>query len=245
MRIAAVCLACIVLAASGVAVKYLIGRKAKPPVTPDSLGGESGNNSFKDPPKGTSDSGNGSTEPEVVDSSAPRTPVKPVIHPPVIHAPAIHSFIASQPQITSGQPTLLQWNVSGATVVSIEGIGQLVAGQTSRPVCPTAPKTYILTATGPGGTVHKSVDVSVTIPPGQNVKLDQFDADPKTIGRGQVSVLRWNVENASSVWIEPDIGQVEACGVLKVQPLTTTQYRLAYQNDRGTMRSKPVVITVE
>jgi hypothetical protein len=159
--------------------------------------------------------------------------------------PLIHSFSASRQAIQSGQPTLLQWNVTGATRISLEGIGELGLEQTNRPVCPTTSKTYVLSAIGPGGTVHKSVDVAVTIPLGQNVKLSQFVADPATIVRGQVSVLRWAVENASAVWIEPDIGQVEACGVLKVQPQVTTQYRLAYQNDRGTMRSKPVVVKVE
>ena len=162
----------------------------------------------------------------------------------LLRGPVIQSFIASRPAIQSGQATLLQWNISGATAVFLEGTGQLAPGQTDRPVCPTTSKTYVLKATGPGGTAEKSVDVSVTIQPGQTVQLREFRADPSTIGRGQFSVLRWKVENASSIWIEPDIGLVEACGVLKVQPQSTTRYRLTYQNDRGTM-TKPATVTVE
>ena len=162
----------------------------------------------------------------------------------VLREPMIHSFTASCPAIHSGEATLLQWNVSGATAVFLEGTGQLSRGQTDRPVCPTASKTYVLKATGPGGTAEKSAVVSVSIQAGQTVQLKEFRADPATIDRGQFSVLRWKVENASSVWIEPDIGQVEACGVRKVQPQSTTRYLLKYQNDRGTM-SKPTVVTVE
>jgi len=159
--------------------------------------------------------------------------------------PVIESFSASNLAVKSGQTTLLQWNVRGATEISIGGVGQVLPDQTSRPVCPTVSRAYELTASGAGGTVHRSVNISVTIPPGENVRLNQFGADPTTITRGQTSVLRWQVENASSVWIDPEIGQVEACGVLRVQPQTTTKYQLSYQNDRGTMRSKPVIITVE
>lgn len=159
--------------------------------------------------------------------------------------PVIKSFNSSRVDLQSGQATVLQWEVSGATNISIEGIGHISPGQTSRPVCPTASKRYVIVAIGPGGTVHKSVNVSVSIPPGVNVKLNQFAADPATIARGQSSVLRWAVQNASMVRIDPGIGQVDACGVLTVRPQITTKYELTYQNDRGTLRSRPVIITVQ
>jgi serine/threonine protein kinase len=161
-----------------------------------------------------------------------------------VKLPVIEAFTASRSSIQSGQSTLLQWNVTGAGETSIAGVGKVLPGQTSRLVCPTVSKAYVLTASGPGGTVRSSVNVSVVVPPGENVKLNEFRADPTTISPGESSILRWEVENASLVWIDPDIGQVDACGVLRVQPLTTTKYQLSYQNDRGTMRSKPVIITV-
>ena len=92
--------------------------------------------------------------------------------------------------------------------------------------------------------MNRSVNVDVRILPSENVKLSQFGADPVSINSGETSVLRWQVVNASRFWIEPALGDVEACGVLKVQPKETTKYQLSYQNDRGTLRSKPVIVTV-
>jgi serine/threonine protein kinase len=167
-----------------------------------------------------------------------------VMAAPRPNPPRIEAFTASRPSIQSGESTVLQWNVSGAAEVSISGVGPVMPGQTSRPVCPTESKSYILTVSGPGGSVNRSVNVEVRILPGANVKLSQFGADPVSINSGETSVLRWQVVNASKVWIEPAIGDVEACGVLKVQPKETTKYQLSYQNDRGTLRSKPVIVTV-
>ena len=163
---------------------------------------------------------------------------------PAAAPPAIKAFRVSPAEIQSGDAALLQWDVTGATNISIEGIGPIPAVETSRAVCPTASRSYALTVSGPGGEAHDSVNVKVTVPAGENVKLNRFTVDPADLSRGQSAVLRWEVKNASSVWIDPDIGQVEACGVLRVQPQTTTKYQLSYQNDRGTLHSKPVVVTV-
>lgn len=78
----------------------------------------------------------------------------------------------------------------------------------------------------------------------RNVKLNEFHADPPTIAAGEWTVLRWQVDNASSVWIAPEVGTVDACGTLRVRPRTTADYQLSYQNDRGTLRSKPIRLTV-
>ena len=158
--------------------------------------------------------------------------------------PIIENFSAKPSVIQSGQETELLWKVSGATDVSITGIGQALSAQASRPVCPTESRSYVLRATGPGGKIDQTVTVSVTIPPGKNVKFIQFYGNPTRINVGESSVLRWHVENASSVWIDQGIGQVDACGDRVVQPKTTTKYQLSYQNDRGTLHSKPVEITV-
>jgi serine/threonine protein kinase len=83
--------------------------------------------------------------------------------------PEIRGFTASKKSVQSGQPSVLQWDVSGATSVSIEGLGPMMPGQINRPIWPTASRGYVLTATGPGGKVSQSVNVEVTIPPGQNV----------------------------------------------------------------------------
>jgi len=159
-------------------------------------------------------------------------------------SPIIETFTASLLSINSGDSSVLQWNVTGASAVTISELGTILPGQTTRMVCPTQSKSYVLSASGPGGSVSRSVNIEVRIPPGENVRLNHFSADPLSVNSGEVSVLRWQVANASKVWIDPSIGAVDACGVLKVQPRETTKYQLSYQNDRGTMRSRPVTVTV-
>ncbi len=57
-------------------------------------------------------------------------------------------------------------------------------------------------------------------------KVLSFAAEPSTVQRGEASTLRWNVENATSVSIEPGIGTVPASGSRQVFPSNTTTYTL-------------------
>ncbi len=57
-------------------------------------------------------------------------------------------------------------------------------------------------------------------------RVVNFSAEPSTIERGQSSTLRWNVEGATSVTIEPGIGTVPASGSRQVFPTSTTTYTL-------------------
>jgi hypothetical protein len=79
--------------------------------------------------------------------------------------PQIASFGASPETIIAGSCTDLAWGeVTHATEVSIDqGIGG-VAAPGSVNVCPASTTTYVMTATGPGGTSTESV--TVTVEPG-------------------------------------------------------------------------------
>jgi hypothetical protein len=146
--------------------------------------------------------------------------------------PAIQEFSASRTEIEPGQAVVFHWKVSGAEEVSIDqGIGK-VQPQGSQAVFPTASKTYVLVAKGPGGSVNKSIPVTVTA--NGPAKIVRFSADPSTIGAGEMAVLRWEVKNASEVRIEPDVGVVEAQGVRKVSPQTTTKFKLFAVSEKGT-----------
>jgi peptidoglycan-associated lipoprotein len=57
-------------------------------------------------------------------------------------------------------------------------------------------------------------------------KVLSFTAEPSTIMRGESSTLKWNVENATSVSIEPGIGTVPASGSRQVFPGNNTTYTL-------------------
>ena len=87
--------------------------------------------------------------------SAPK-PVAPAAQPV-----QILSFAASASQIEQGQPTTLQWQTANAAEVSINnGISRVDnSGQTT--VRPDSTTTYVLTATGNGGTQQRSINIIV------------------------------------------------------------------------------------
>jgi serine/threonine-protein kinase len=155
---------------------------------------------------------------------------------------AIESFSAVPAAIKSGQTSTLRWSVRGVPGIRIKGIERSFPAEDSLTVCPTASQEYSLAV--PGTTLSASAKVTVSITPNENVKLIRFAATPAAIAPGASVELSWRVENASEVSIEPDIGRVDACGTLLVQPLKTTKYRLTYRNERGRL-TKPALVTVE
>jgi hypothetical protein len=73
--------------------------------------------------------------------------------------------------------------------------------------------------------------------------ITYFTASPLTIDTGQSSELKWEVSNATSINISPDIGIVDASGTRTVIPDTTTGYTLTASNSYGTVYTQ-VTITV-
>ena len=76
-------------------------------------------------------------------------------------APPTVELMAKPEKIKSGQPIQLEWKAQNASQVRIEpGIGDVPATG-SRTVTPTASVSYVVTATGPGGTASAKVDIVV------------------------------------------------------------------------------------
>ncbi|MCX6002027.1 MAG: hypothetical protein NTY79_05800 [Chloroflexi bacterium] len=71
----------------------------------------------------------------------------------------------------------------------------------------------------------------------------KFAVSPNTIGSGEAAILSWEVENASSVSIDPGIPAAPSTGADKVVPATTTTYILTASNKYGSTRST-VLLTV-
>lgn len=102
-------------------------------------------------------------------SASPATPTPPSAPPAgptppgCPGPPVIASFTANPSTITAGQSSTLSWGaVTNATSATIDqGIGG-VATPGSVVVKPTKTTTYVLTATGCGGTTTKQVTVNVT-----------------------------------------------------------------------------------
>ena len=83
----------------------------------------------------------------------------------------------------------------------------------------------------------------ITFDTGNNAapRIVKFEANPATINIGEAAILSWEVENASSVKIDPDLSSVPSIGTDKVVPGTTTTYVLTASNKYGTTKSQAVI----
>jgi peptidoglycan-associated lipoprotein len=125
--------------------------------------------------------------------------------PPPPPPPAPTASISVDPNsIQKGQSATLSWQTTGATDVSIDGIGA-VQPSGSQQVSPADSTTYHLTAKGSGGTQDATARVSVTQPPppqtentsltdealfAQSVKDVYFDYDKADIRPDQQSSVQ-------------------------------------------------------
>jgi peptidoglycan-associated lipoprotein len=122
--------------------------------------------------------------------------------PPPATAPTA-SLSANPNTIDAGQPTTLTWQTTGATDVTIDGIGP-VDQNGSRQVTPADSITYHLIAKGPGGSQDATARVTVNTGPAQqgtsnateeelfsrNVKDIYFDYDKYDIRASEQGSLQ-------------------------------------------------------
>ncbi len=158
--------------------------------------------------------------------------------------PVINSFNAGLASVASGQSTTLSWTVTGASTVSInQGIGA-VSTSGSRTITPAATTTYTITATNSSGSVTASTTVTVTTTSGTPPVINSFTASPTTIiSAGGSSLLNWAITGATSISIEPDIGELSSWGYQDVYPTETTTYTLTAFNSAGS-DTATVTVTV-
>jgi peptidoglycan-associated lipoprotein len=132
-------------------------------------------------------------------------------------APAPTATISASPNaITAGGQTVITWNTTDASTVTIDGLGT-VSSSGTRTVTPSSTTTYHLLAKGQGGTADASTSVSVSAPPAvaaapqtmseeeafrQNVRPIFFDYDAYTIRSGDQGTL---AQDASFLQSHPDI----------------------------------------
>jgi len=153
----------------------------------------------------------------------------------VVAAPVINSFGASPASIPGGTGSILSWNVTGATALSISGVGTETSLVGSQNVTPAATTTYTLTATNAGGTVIAQVTVTVTAP-----VIASFTANPAAIAAGGSSTLSWSVAGATSLSLNQSIGTVTG-NSRAVTPSVTTTYTLTASNAIGTTYASAAV----
>lgn len=158
--------------------------------------------------------------------------------------PIIVSFEASPISINVDGYSTLQWNVIGATSLSINEnivpVNQLTIG--TEDVAPMVTTIYTLTATNSTGSISKSV--TITVASAGSPVVNSFSFNPANIGSGGSSTLSWSTSNAASVTIKQGLGNVATSGSLKVTPNVTTTYTLTATNTSGSIII-PVTITVD
>ena len=125
--------------------------------------------------------------------------------PPPPPAPAPTASISVSPDtIQQGQSSTLSWQTSGATDISIDGIGAVQASG-SQQVTPSDSMTYHLVAKGAGGTQEATTRLTVTAPQqpmtqapsaseedlfGQSIKDIYFDYDKSDVRSDQQGAIQ-------------------------------------------------------
>lgn len=154
---------------------------------------------------------------------------KPPIDPPGPKRPTCDAFSANPDSFgDGGGTTQLSWATTNATSVSInQGVGS-VPVDGSKNVAVNTSKTFVLTATGPGGSVQCSDSVTVDdIPPPNPLTCDSFTASPNNLDEdgGEVT-LSWNTTGATSVSINHGVGSVPVDGSEEVDVDDDTTFTL-------------------
>ena len=106
---------------------------------------------------------------------AKKTSVAKTVPAPPPPAPSA-SLAASPDDVQAGQSATLTWTTDNATQISISGIGTVAAKGTTI-IHPTTSTTFVLTATGPGGSKDASARVTVTPRPAATGKATATDEE--------------------------------------------------------------------
>jgi len=153
-------------------------------------------------------------------------------------SPKITQFYASPPGVPRGERTLLCYGVESARTVWLSPPRQELSAAFSRCVeaVPAATTTYTLTAegeSGPAATRELTVTVGPPAPP--RARIVEVVISALSVARGAPVSICYQVENASSVTIEPIQyrGGPQAKGCAMDHPRETTTYTVTVRNARN------------
>jgi hypothetical protein len=154
--------------------------------------------------------------------------------------PQVLRFEASPLNISPGQQTTLSWTTTGATQVSISGVGN-VNPNGSTTVSPTQTTTYTLTASSSDGR-SVTAPITITVSTGTIPQVVTFVANPQNIDAGASTRLCWQVDRASNITITPGVGaNLNANDCATVSPTQTTTYTLTATNAQGQIQANVTV----
>jgi hypothetical protein len=162
----------------------------------------------------------------------------------------IVTFTASKYLITSPEEVTLFWSTENVTTVNITEVGNNLSLRGTQKVLIEKTKTYVLTASGPGGTKTSRVTISLvpTLPPDPPVpdparppSVNFVSSKYEVTGDEQFDLL-WQVTNATSVEIDQGIGTVTKEGKRTLTITSTSTYTLTATGPGGVVKQKVAVI---
>ncbi len=172
------------------------------------------------------------------------TPTAPgTVEPPPAPSPApapTLTLTAAPTSVTSGSSSTLTWSTTNAASCTATGSwsGSKGTSGTSQ-VSPTQNSTYTLDCTGDGGTISRSVAITVTAVASPSVSLS---ASPATIAPAQSSTLTWSSSNVDSCTASGGWSGVKALsGTQSVSPASTASYTLTCSGSGGSANASTSV----
>ena len=156
-----------------------------------------------------------------------------------IPAPTV-TLTATPTSVPAGGTSTLSWSSQNADKITIDnGVGDVTAPSGKKDVTVDSTTTYTATATGSNGaTATAQVTVTVT------QLAVSLTADKTQVAAGESAKLTWTSQGASSVDIEPGIGQVNPNDSRSVSPSQTTTYTATAKDAAGNTKAAQVTITV-
>lgn len=153
-------------------------------------------------------------------------------------APVISSFTVQPAIVKAGEPVILEWTVSDAATVVLDGVN--VTGRSSLEVRPTGGSLgrATLIATNADGNSYRTLTYAVMSP-----TIQAFSADPPKATKGGRVRLVPVFLNGVGV-IEPGIGPVRSGDEVWVTPRGNTYYRLTVSNEFGIQDTREIHVPV-
>jgi hypothetical protein len=140
-----------------------------------------------------------------------------------------------------GDALTYQWTQVAGPSVSLAGMNTARASFTAAEGQSYGFRLVVKDPQGQQGVDSVTITTSAT----EAVQIVRFQASPDRIRAGQQSTIDWQVLNADSVTISPEIGNVPGNGTRNVSPRTTTQYRLTARNSAGEVSATATVVVEE
>ncbi|NLL72908.1 MAG: hypothetical protein GX237_05215 [Clostridiales bacterium] len=164
--------------------------------------------------------------------------------------PKINEFNVSEKNVSIGDTVILTWDVEDATSIKILGLEKEEEDKLplsgSLEAWPMATTTYVLIATGEGGTSSSSVTVNVDKV--GDVSIDSFNVSAEKVLLGDTVNLSWKTSNASMVTIlgleKEEEDQLPLCGSIEAWPMATTTYIIQATGYNGEVVSKAITVNI-